>query len=631
MITHRLRIAVVLGWCLCLAASVSAQPRPVEYHLAFPSPEHRWMRVQVTFPDLPSAPLEVRMSRTSPGRYALHEFAKNVFAVEIENGAGERLYADRPSLHQWTVSRHDGTVVVSYRVFGDRTDGTYLSVDAAHAHINMPAALMWAVGLETRPARVTFEQPAGRAWTVATQLFPSDDPLAYTAPNLQYLLDSPVEFSAHTLRTFDVPSRNGGPDARIRIALHHDGSDADADRYARNVEAIVREETAVYGELPRFDTGTYTFLADYLPWANGDGMEHRNSTVLTSAWALRNPDQHTGLLGTAAHEFFHVWNVERIRPRSLEPFDFSDANVSDLLWLAEGFTSYYDDLILRRTGIEALDQTLGSFARVINAVTLSPGRELRTAEEMSQLAPFVDAAVSVDRTAWPNTFLSYYTWGAGIGLGLDLSLRDRTAGAVTLDDYMRALWRGFGRPGQGTPGIVSTPYTMDDARATLAEVSGDKAFANDFFDRFIVGHDAPDYGRLLGHAGFLVRPARPHRVWIGAANLDYPGGVAARVAGQVPFGSPLYEAGVAQDDQIISLDGTALGSAAALDAVLDRHKPGDTVAVHFVRRSGEPVDRMLTLEPDPRIEIVPIEQTGVALTPEQQRARGLWLDSRVQR
>ncbi|MGE4067272.1 MAG: M61 family metallopeptidase [Vicinamibacterales bacterium] len=623
-------VALVAALLTLAAAPVAAQSRPVEYRLTFPAPEHRWMQVEATFPDVPAGPLEVRMSRTSPGRYALHEFAKNVFDVRIRDGKGTALSAARPNLHQWTVTGHDGTVVVSYRVYGDRTDGTYLSVDPAHAHINMPAALMWARGLETRPARVTFVRPEGRPWTVATQLFPTGDPFVYTAPNLQYLFDSPTEFSVHALRTFQV-ARAAGPAPTFRVSLHHDGTDAEADRFARDVEAIVREEAAVYGELADYDTGTYTFLSDYLPWANGDGMEHRNSTVLTSSGALRNPDQRLGLLGTVAHEFFHSWNIERIRPKTIEPFDFEHANMSGELWLGEGFTSYYDALILRRTGIGTLDRFLQNFEGVINTIALSPGRALRTAQEMSQLAPFVDAAVSVDRTAWPNVFISYYTWGEGLGLALDLSLRGRSGGTVTLDDYMRAMWTAYGKPGEGTPGVVTTPYTIDDARAMLAKVSGDPAFADGFFDRYVQGHDLPDYAALLAPAGFVARPRHADGAWLGNVRFAQTAGSGARVAALVPFGSPLYDAGVEQDDQIVSLDGAGIGRAEDVEAVLGRHAPGDAIPIRFVRRTGESVDGTVVLAADPRIEIVPVEQTGATLSPDQKRFRDQWLDSRLAR
>ncbi|MCA1586771.1 MAG: PDZ domain-containing protein [Acidobacteria bacterium] len=596
------------------------------------APERRIMEVEVTFAGLPVAPLEVRMSRTSPGRYALHEFAKNVFDVRIRDGKGQTLRAERPNLHQWTVDGHDGTVVLRYRLYGDRVDGTYLAVDSTHAHINMPAALMWAGGLEARPARVRFEPPTGRNWRVATQLLPTDDPFTFTAPNVQYLMDSPTEVSAFTLREFTVGS--GGQRATsptFRIALHHDGTDAEADAFAADVGRIVRETQPIFGELPQFDGSSYTFLCDYLPWASGDGMEHRNSTVLSAAAALRSPNQRAGLLGTVAHEFFHAWNMERIRSSALEPFDFDEANMSGELWLGEGFTSYYDDLILQRAKLVPLEATLASYANLINAVTTSPGRAFRSAEDMSRLAPFVDAAVSVDRTAWPNTFISYYTWGAAIGLALDLSLRDRSNGQVTLDDFMRSLWQKHGKPGQQIAGLVATPYTMADLKARLGEVAGSSSFAEEFFAKYIQGHDVAAYAHLLTRAGLSARPRHADKAALLGAQLTFSGESGARVQGVVLFDSPLDRAGVAEEDRLVVLDGTPLTSDRSLAAVLGRHKPGDRVGLRFVRRSGETVDTQVTLDADERVEIVLAEEVGTPVTLEQQAFRQGWLGSKAAR
>lgn len=608
---------LLMAFLLC-ATSAWAQAAPFEYRLSFPTPEHRWMVVEARFSGLPAGTAEIRMSRTSPGRYALHEFAKNVFELSITDGKGRALEPARPDLHQWNVSGHDGAVVVTYKVFGDRTDGTYLSVDAAHAHMNMPATVVFVRGQMDRPARVTFVQPPGRKWRVATQLFPTQDPLVFTAPNIHYLLDSPAEFSDFTLRTFAVDNQT------IRIALHHDGTDADADAYTRDVERIVRESAKVFGEMPRFDTGTYTFLADYLPWVDGDGMEHRNSTVVSRRGALRNPDQRLGMLGTVSHEFFHAWNMERLRAKRIEPFDFEDANVSDELWFGEGFTNYYGGLILERANLMPLEMLLGGLAGVVNTVQFSPGRQIRSAVEMSRLAPFVDAAVSIDRTAWPNLFISYYTYGQAIALGLDLSLRDRSDGKLTLDDYMRALWRKFGRSADKTPGMVPVTYTIQDLRDTLAEVSGDAKFAEQYFERYVLGRELVDYAKLMGRAGLVVRKHQAGKAWMGDVRLQAGAG-GARVTMLVPFGSPLYKAGVAQDDYVVSLDGTDIVREGQVEEILARHRPGERVALRFVRRGGEKVETTITFEEDPRIEIVPVERTGGTLSADQKRFRDAWL------
>ncbi|HEY2906202.1 MAG TPA: hypothetical protein VGJ29_09905, partial [Vicinamibacterales bacterium] len=340
---RRLALALVPS-CAIIVAALSAQGAgALRYRFIFPEPQHRWMQVEATFPDLPPSPLELRVSRSSPGRYSLHEFAKNVYDVHAFGTDGVELQTTRPDPYGWDVPRHGATVTVKYKVYGDRIDGTYLAIDETHAHINMPAAIMWAHGLDDRPSTLTFEEPAGMGWIVATQLHPGTNGLEFTAPNLQYLMDSPLEFGPVAMREFRVGS------SRFRFAAHHTGSNADLDGYVKDVEKIVRQEGAVYGEYPPYEPGYYTFLGDYLPYAGGDGMEHRNSTVMTSRRSIH--DAHALLLDTVAHEFFHCWNVERIRPRSLEPFDFDRANMSGELWLAEGFTQYYGPLAMERAGL----------------------------------------------------------------------------------------------------------------------------------------------------------------------------------------------------------------------------------------------------------------------------------------
>ena len=201
---RRLLLAAVFVATQGLAFHAAA---PVHYTLTFPEPEHRWMQVEAAFTELAQAPLELRMSRSSPGRYSLHDFAKNVYDVHAFGRDGRELppaSVTRPDPYGWNVSGHGGGVTVKYKVYGDRIDGTYLAIDSNHAHINMPAALMWAHGLEDRPAVLTFTQPAGAQWKVATQLHPGSTPLEFTAGNLQYLMDSPTEFGPVAIREFSV-------------------------------------------------------------------------------------------------------------------------------------------------------------------------------------------------------------------------------------------------------------------------------------------------------------------------------------------------------------------------------------------------------------------------------------------
>ena len=607
-----------------LALYATADPRAqatISYRLTFPEREHRLMNVEVTFPDVPSGPLQLRMSRSSPGRYAVHNFAKNVFDVRATDASGKRLAIVQPNPHQWDVSGHSGEVRVSYRIFGDRVDGTYLGIDSSHAHINMPAAIMWARGLEQRPLTIRFELPAGAGWRIATQLPTGRDAFTFTAPNLQYLMDSPTELSAFALRTFTVSDESRTP--VFRLAVHHTGSEAELDALVRDVESIVREARYVFGEYPAFDGNTYTFIADYLPGNAGDAMEHRNSSVLTSGTA--SPPDRSSRLASISHEFCHAWNIERIRPASLEPFNFEDANLSGELWFGEGFCDYYGALVLRRSGLYGVRDFAEEMGDVITTVTTSPGRQIRSAVEMSQLAPFVDGAAAIDRTVFDNTYISYYTWGSAIALGLDLTLRHRSDGRLTLDDYMRALWGKFGRSAARRAGYVELPYTHADLKATLAAVTDDAAFAVDFFARYIEGHDVIDYAPLLTRAGLLLRSRAPGRAFAGMLTLrDATRG--ARVANAVPFGSPAYVAGLERDDTIVAFGGTKVLRADDFDRLVATRRPGDVVPITFERRDQQ-VSSTIRLVEDPRVEIVAAEEAGQTVTDAQRRFRDAWLSS----
>ncbi|MGE5813618.1 MAG: M61 family metallopeptidase, partial [Acidobacteriota bacterium] len=572
------------------------------------------------------APLELRMSRSSPGRYALHEFAKNVYDVHAFAPDGRQIAMRRPDPYGWSVSPPGDSVRVTYKVFGDQVDGTYLAVDTTHAHINMPARFMGARDLVERPIRISFVAPKGADWKVATQLFPTADPFTFTAPNLQYFMDSPTEFGPVWEYAFSIPDAGAQP-GRFRIALHHEASEADAKKYATGIEKIVAEERAVFGEFPAYEPGGYTFLADFLSYAHGDGMEHRNSTVMTGRRSLSSEVGIDDALDTAAHEFFHSWNVERIRPATLEPFDFERANMSGELWLAEGFTSYYGALVMQRTRLASLGDTLTNFGSTVNWVINHPGTKVRTAVEMSEMAPFVDAAEWADPTNFEVTFLSYYTWGEGIALALDLSLRDLTNGRVTLDDYMRAMWRAHGRPGAPQPGLVGRPYTLSDARARLAEVSGDARFADDFFSKYIEGHDAPDYAHLLQRAGLVLKRRSPGAAWIGDLRFQNdPDGI--RLTSLTAPGTPAYAAGLDADDVIVKVGDRSVRSADEFVNAFARSKPGDAMKVAFIRR-GKAANATVTLAEDPTLEIVPAESEGDQLSPAQQQFRQAWLSSRA--
>lgn len=623
------KLSIVFALLFVSLSVSAAQTRdPITYKVTFPEPEHHWMQVEMTVNGLGAAPLRARMSRSSPGRYAVHEFAKNIFSVEVFNSKGAKISAERPDVDTWLIPVHDGAVRIVYKIFGDTPDGTYMGVDTTHARMNMPAAFMWVQGQESRPMKITFAPPQGSSWKIATQLFTTNDPWTFTAPNLQYFMDSPTELADLVISEFTVPNADGSP-VKVRLAAHSDGSQADVDELAKLVQPMVREHMAVFGEFPKYEPGYYTFLLDYVPWGDGDGMEHRNSTMVsTPGLSLRTAQGRSQALSTISHEYFHNWNVERIRPAGLEPFDFTRENVTCCLWVAEGFTQYYGPLLLRRAGLSTQVPTGNAVSVIMN----SGARMVRSAVDMSLHAPFADAGVANDTVDRSRTFISYYTYGGAIALGLDLSLRDMSNGKLSLDDYMRLLWKDFGKVPASAPGLVARPYTLKDLRVELATLTGNQKFADEFFEKYVEGREVVDYARLLKLAGYDLRKASPGRGWAGTVQVQtvnggllvgMGNGRSGAMKTPVAFDSPLYKAGVDFDDVITTID----GAPATQDtwAAITVKTPGTQVQLGIQRRGGAKVTRTLTVEEDPALTVVDL---GAAMTPAQKTFRDAWLGSK---
>jgi predicted metalloprotease with PDZ domain len=269
--------------------------------------------------------------------------------------------------------------------------------------------------------------------------------------------------------------------------------------------------------------------------------------------------------------------------------------------------------------------TAATLTGLVEAVS-SPGHLVRSAEEMSRMAAFIDGGRAIDKTNWSITNNSYYPVGGAIALALDLTLRDRSDGRLSLDDFMRAMWRTYGKPSGARPGYVDRPYTMADAEETLASVSGDRAFAHDFFARFIQGHDVADYARLLARAGFAVRKRNPGGAWLGDVRLNARNG--ARVANLIAPTWPAYRAGLDEDDELHLVDDRPINGEGDLSAVLRQHQPGDSVPITFTSRTGKPTTSRVVLAEDPHIEIIPAESAGGSLTEAQKAFRRAWLGAK---
>lgn len=616
-------LAVALLFATASFAQDDTKQKPLFYSISFPNAVHHEAEIVLTIPNAPSGAIRVRMSRSSAGRYATHEFGKNVYNVKASDADGTGLEIKQLEGDLYEIPLHGDAVKISYTLFANWTDGTYASIDPSHAHLNMPAAFMWVVGLDKRPIRFQFNDLDKYGWKVATQL-KNEGAGIYSAPNMQYMMDSPTELSAYKVSSWDVD--NNGKKERINLTIHSDDDQSVIDAFAKQIGRLVLEEKAVFGELPVYDYGEYTFLDDVYPTNSGDGMEHRNSTCIVHPVAKVSGNE-LRLIGTYSHEYFHSWNVKRIRPKSLEPFNFEHADMSSELWFAEGFTQYYGEMLLVRAGFHNVDDYARTLAGLVNQILNTPGAAKYPATQMSRYSVFADAGVSIDPNNQANMFTSYYTYGGAIALALDLRLRSEFN--LTLDDYMRTVWLDRGK--------VMKPYTIPDLQNELAKVTKNPKFAADFFNKYIYGIEKNDYTALLGKAGLLLRKVAPGKGWAGPLSYNRNRGRSgeARTTDEAGLpvqvsiiGTPVYKAGLDVGDIILKADGKEVKDAQAFTDIVSAKSPGDKMVVNYKNRTGEH-ETTITLEESPYFEVVTYEKAGKELTKEQTAFRNNWLSTKV--
>lgn len=588
-------------YLVCIIGSFITYGQPaITYKLSLDHIQHHELVISATFKALEKDTLEIRMPNASPGRYALHNFAKNVYGESATYGSGKEAKLIRTTPFSWKIPLDEKEVTFQYTLFGNHADGTYVGIDANKIHLNMPATFAYGIGLSNRKIALEIDLSNNTDWSVATQLQRQEKNI-FTANNYYYFFDSPTIAGDLSWRSWEVDGQT------IEVAMLHEGTDEELDKYTEWIVKIVDEQKAVFGELPDFDFGKYTFLCAYNPWVSGDAMEHRNSTVCTSNGNLAQHAQY--MIGSISHEFFHSWNIERIRPTSLEPFDFDNANLSGELWFGEGFTNYYDELSLCRAGIISQEKFLQTANRVLNSVSHSPGRQIRTPIQMSHNALFVDAGTANDATNYENNFISYYTYGELLGLALDISIRSKYKN-LSLDDFMSAVWRKYGK--------TEKSYTMDDLEQTLGETVNDASFAKDFFESYIYASDLPDFKSLYENFGITMRLADKGKVYTGNVKLDDQ----SIIQSNLLKGTALYEAGMNKDDKLLSINGEEI-DVMNFNSVINALKVGESYAVTY-EQLGKIKSGKFVAKQDPNIKLDYVKNPGKKVI----KMRESWLGSK---
>jgi predicted metalloprotease with PDZ domain len=555
-------------------------PKPLEmsYKLAFPQPHTHLYEVSLTIGNVTTPQLDLSLPIWTPGSYLAREYARHVQDFNADDGSERPLPWRKIDKATWrieTAASADSqkTVRVSYRVYANELATQTSHLDATHAYFNGASLFMYVPGAVNRPHRIKFITPEG--WRVTTPLALKPDADGYyIAADYDRLVDSPTEIGAHKLLEFAVR----GKPHRVAIWGQYEFDD---NRLMNDLAKIVEEGAKIFGGLP-YDH--YTFIVHVQPGIGG-GTEHLNSNVsMTRPEAFKSERGYKGFLGLESHEYFHHWNVKRIRPLALGPFDYQRENYTSGLWVSEGVTSYYGDQLLRRAGLIGVNEYLDGLANTVAGYEQTPGRFEQSAESAS-----FDAWIKLYRPDENsvNSAMSYYTKGELLGLMFDIEIRALTGNAKSLDDVMRLLLENHGLPKPG--------FTDAELKAAFERVAG--VDLTNFWSRFVAGRDEIDFAAYFNKAGLQLtkgyRPGTPYA----AGKTDKPGalGIGARANGDrvvvanVIAGSPAYEGGVNAGDELVAIDGKKIDANNGVErlgqpGLLNNLRAGQRVTLTVFRR-----------------------------------------------
>ena len=581
---------------LTLAFSASAQDQPlkIDYRLAMSQPSSHLFEVtiEVRLPEnaKPDS-LDFQMAKWSPGRYAVFDFAKNVQEFRALLGTcpetADCTLPDAPMTRTdeqtWRVSlRNTHSATITYKVFGNDLSGTFSQLDSRHANFNGGSIFMYVVNHKQDPVSLSINPPSG--WRIVNGRIEKRDQREWHFPNWDIMIDTPTEIAPDwTEDTFTVEGK------QYHVVIHAFGKQGNKrPSLVRDIEKIVRAEVAMWGP-PEFDS--YTFLIHFAnDGRSGDGMEHLTSTQIIVPGELADQTQYDEALATAAHEFFHVWNVKRLRPIELGPWDFTRPANTRGLWIAEGITNYYGHLMLRRASLWNDAKLFKTLTEQISDVDNSPGSKLMSAEESSLSAPFIDDAAHAQETNLANTAISYYPKGEIIGVVLDLLVRGKTKGKASLDDVMRRMYEDFYlKSSNASYYLRGRGFRNEDFEKMVSDVSGIEM--SDFFKRYVRGVETPPYEEAFAQVGlkFIREPRGPVTVGISADESEKTN----FKIGDVRPNSPAATAGLEEGDVIASFGGAKLTPANLLKTV-SRYKPGDRVPV-VLQRDGKVLRLTITM------------------------------------
>jgi predicted metalloprotease with PDZ domain len=591
----------------CTASRIQAMTqkneiRKIQVLLSMPEPWTHYFEVEMIVGGVSPGEMYFTMPAWTPGSYLIREFARNVQAFSASESSGKTLSWEKVNKNAWRVKcNRPADLLIKYRVYAFEPTVRTSFLDDSHGYINGASVFLYLEGYLKVPYQVSIVPYSG--WTqISTSLEPVGGlENAFFAQDYDVLADSPIEIGCQKVLEFEA---KGIPHF---ISIYGEGN-CNSERVKDDLKKIVETAAEIVGEIPY---KSYTFLLQLLKEGSG-GLEHAASTTLQMPrWSFQPEESYGKFLRLAAHEYFHVWNVKRIRPSELGPFDYTRENYTRLLWISEGFTDYYEGLILRRAALITPEKFLEHVSKKIADLRQTPGRLVESAADAS-----FDAWIKQYRQDphTPNATVSYYLKGHLIGLVLDLEIRKRTKGMKSLDDVMRLLYQKFYQE-------ELRGFSEKEFRAVCTETAGSPL--DELLDRYACGTEDMDFAPYLAYAGLQFAPAAlpqdsSPKGYLGIALQILDG---KPVIAGIPAGTPAYDQGLNVNDEILGIDGFR-ATMETIQSLMECAVPGATI--DFLIARG---DRLRTISV--RLGEKPSDEFRIAkvkdVLPEQKAIYESWL------
>ena len=591
-------IAIIIATAPAFAQAQARSAAPtISITVSMERPTTHYYHIVFRIDGLKGGTQDFKMPAWTPGYYRIMDYAKNVLDFKAEDGTGRPLPWEKTAKNTWRVrSGQAAAVVVSYDIYAFTRfcADSYLGDDGGFV---TPAGLFMHVAgrLQSQVTVTVLPRPDWKH--VSTGLDPvAGRPGTFTAPDFDTLYDCPILIGNHEILTFEAA---GLP----HTVAAYDLGTADRAKFTGDLKKIVEAAAALMGDLPYHH---YTFL---IIGPGGGGLEHLNSTAVTlNPASLTNPQAYKGWLSFIAHEYFHLFNVKAIRPIALGPFDYERENYTNMLWVSEGITVYYEYILLNRAGLMTRDEVLERLGSTIANYENAPGRHYQPATA-SSFDTWTNFFSRGEHSA--NTTISYYDIGAGLGLLLDLKIREASKGRSSLDDVMRTLYLTFYKE-------KKRGFTDREFRDVCEHAAG--VPLDEIFDVYAATVKEWDYAKYLGYAGLAIdgEPRPAPGPWFGALTQDQNG---SPVVSSVEPDSPASLAGLSAQDEILALDGERV-TQRSLAGTINARKPGDKVKVLYARR-GSVLEAEVTFgkKTERSFRITPI----AGPTPQQKALLDAWL------